>query len=647
MEEAYRRALKSRITVIGLSAFVLLAIASVNAQQIIVGENLLVSAEPEKMHTETLIAADPKNPNRLLGCAIVFLDGVRRRTTAVYASSDGGKSWKQTLDTRNFFYSSDPAIAFGLNGVAYYSAIVNVNADDREVVLIYRSSDGGRTWQTPTIIPYIDREYISVDNTGGKYHGRVYINGIGIVQGIDGTKYAHAVQLYSSRDGETFLRSADRASLGDGFIFGMGNSVVLSDGTLAFLFSEPKDRKEAELARSQQRFGQYDTSRYFNARLKIATSVNGGESLLVPVTIDDFYQSYGAFNSWLPYLAVDPGSHPFKDRLYAVWPDMRSGRSEILFSYSADNGKTWSEAKNISEDQPFPEVNSGPNNFMPVVSVNTTGVVGVMWYDRRDIPDGLGWYVRFAASLDGGETWLPSVRVSRVPASQSKNERLFTRADASGGSRLKLNVGLVGLQFAGADTAGMAADAAGGFHPFWVDNRTGTPQVWTATVEVKGNVWKHGSAELAELDDLSDKVTWEVIAASYDRSTNLITASVQLKNRSANVLTGPVKIRALSLRSALGILEVMNPDNNQKGEGALWDFSDALPQGMLKPDETSATKNLIFRLSNVQPFKQGNVYKHGLLSLEARVLGKLAGKNISVLKGVPAETNNRSVPRPH
>ena len=91
----------------------------------------------------------------------------------------------------------------------------------------------------------------------------------------------------------------------------------------------------------------------------------------------------------------------------------------------------------------------------------------------------------------------------------------------------------------------------------------------------------------------------------------------------------------------------MNPDNNQKGEGALWDFSDALPQGMLKPDETSATKNLIFRLSNVQPFKQGNVYKHGLLSLEARVLGKLAGKNISVLKGVPAETNNRSVTRPH
>lgn len=645
MERIFARRFKAGIAALSLCGLGIFP-QFINAQQITVGENLLVSVEPEKMHTETLIAADPRDSNRLLGCAIVFLDGARRRSTAVYASSDGGKRWKKTLDTRNFFYSSDPAIAFGVDGIAYYSTIVNVNAGDRSAVMVYRSTNGGQTWQTPIVIPYIDREYIAVDQTGGKYHGRVYINGVGIVQGIEATRHASAVQLYLSRDGQIFVSAGERASLGDGFIYGMSNSVVLSDGTLAFLFSEPKDRNESELARKNQRFGQYDVSNYFNARLKIAISTDGGESLLPPVTVADFYQSYAAFNSWIPYLAVDPGSGPFKDRLYAVWPDVRSGRSEILLSYSSDKGKTWSEAKTISDDRPFADDNSGPNNFMPVVSVNAAGVVGVTWYDRRDIPDGLGWYVRMAASLDGGETWLPSVRVSTAPASQSKNEKLFTRTDSSGGSSLRLNVALVGLQFAGADTAGMAADAAGRFHPFWVDNRTGTPQVWTATVQVNGDVWKNGSAALANLDDLSDKVTWEIIDASYDRSTNLITASVQLKNRSSNVLTGPVKVRALGLRSALGVLEVVNPDNNQKAEGAVWDFSDSLSQGTLKPNETSATKNLIFRLSSVQPFKQGNVYRYGLLSLEARVLGKLADKNISVLKGVPGETNNRPISRP-
>jgi len=36
------------------------------------------------------------------------------------------------------------------------------------------------------------------------------------------------------------------------------------------------------------------------------------------------------------------------------------------------------------------------------------------------------------------------------------------------------------------DTAGLAAAADGTFHPLWVDYRTGTPQVWTATVTVRG-----------------------------------------------------------------------------------------------------------------------------------------------------------------
>jgi hypothetical protein len=38
----------------------------------------------------------------------------------------------------------------------------------------------------------------------------------------------------------------------------------------------------------------------------------------------------------------------------------------------------------------------------------------------------------------------------------------------------------------GGDTAGLAADAAGVFHPVWIDNRTGTHQMWTTSVSVQG-----------------------------------------------------------------------------------------------------------------------------------------------------------------
>jgi hypothetical protein len=123
---------------------------------------------------------------------------------------------------------------------------------------------------------------------------------------------------------------------------------------------------------------------------------------------------------------------------------------------------------------------------MPEIAVNRTGVVGVMWYDRRDHPDNLGWDVRFAASFDGGASFLPSVKASErgtsFPSGASRDAR---PAAKPGDERAQINNGRDSFTFMGGDTAGLAADAAGVFHLVWVDNRTGVPQVWTAMVTAK------------------------------------------------------------------------------------------------------------------------------------------------------------------
>jgi hypothetical protein len=67
--------------------------------------------------------------------------------------------------------------------------------------------------------------------------------------------------------------------------------------------------------------------------------------------------------------------------------------------------------------------------------------------------------MRVRVSLDGGETWQPSVQVNEKTIQASVKELR--------------------------DTMGLAADAAGAFHPVWIDDRTGTLQVWTATVRVQ------------------------------------------------------------------------------------------------------------------------------------------------------------------
>jgi hypothetical protein len=148
-----------------------------------------------------------------------------------------------------------------------------------------------------------------------------------------------------------------------------------------------------------------------------------------------------------------------------VWPDARFGRrTQILLSHSDDGGRTWNTPRVVSDG---PDSSSaGPNELMPMVAVNRDGIVAVSWYDRRDNPDNLGYWPRLRASLDGGATWLESVRVSSEP-------NRLTAKD------VHLN---------GGDTAGLAADADGRFHLVWIDNRTGVAQAWASAVEVKGSV---------------------------------------------------------------------------------------------------------------------------------------------------------------
>lgn len=85
----------------------------------------------------------------------------------------------------------------------------------------------------------------------------------------------------------------------------------------------------------------------------------------------------------------------------------------------------------------------------------------------------ISYWVRFSASLDGGETWLPSVRVST-------DANLVNPAEKE-------------TRFNGGDTAGLTADADGVFHACWIDNRAGVHQMWTTTVAVRGAVRRHRS----------------------------------------------------------------------------------------------------------------------------------------------------------
>jgi hypothetical protein len=235
------------------------------------------------------------------------------------------------------------------------------------------------------------------------------------------------------------------------------NGVVGNDGTFFALVAELDDSKRNMSYRTDAA----SAPSAANAVLNVLVSQDGGKTLGLAGKIGDAYYDWRVPQLSMPALAINRSRGQFRDQLYAVWPDARyDHRTRILFSSSIDRGRTWTPPTIVDDDAGVHAANSRPNDFMPVVAVNRSGVVGVSWYDRRDHPDNLGYYVSFRASVDGGSTWLPSVRVSTAAHVSSDDTRK--------------NSG---------DTAGLAADADGVFHPVWIDNRTGIPQMWTATVK--------------------------------------------------------------------------------------------------------------------------------------------------------------------
>jgi hypothetical protein len=160
------------------------------------------------------------------------------------------------------------------------------------------------------------------------------------------------------------------------------------------------------------------------------------------------------------------------------------------------------------------------------------------------------------------------------------------------------------------------------FHPLWADNRTGLHQLWTASISVKGVV--RPNPELKDLEDITEKVTLELLRAEYDRKTDSLTVDVRRTNTSRNNLLTPFKARIVGLRSDIaGQPAIITEQNNRRGVGTLLSFAEANNGSTLRPGESTGVKRFIFQLSNTRPLAQGRDVKLGLINLEMLVFGRI------------------------
>jgi len=609
----------------GIGGVLALAAASEAAvPKVVVGPNILVSRDGDVPHVELIVATSPRTSKNLIGGAITATRPNGGWACRAYSSTDGGATWKASEFAEQVKWGGgDPQVAYTAQGTALMVALTMNKSDkgkDCASMHVWRSEDGGETWQTTPGMPCNpswDHEQIIVDTTKGRFSGRIYIAAL-----YDYPVYRVGV-FRSDDDGRTWVGPVEAANGGGKIGINDVTPMVLSDGTLVVPYGDfpflPENRPTKGIA---------------HENFWTVESTDGGVTFSAPrrsvsqsINIDDKESKIAGFGKF----AADSDGTTYRDRLYTVWEDARFGNYRIMFSRSADRGKTWSEPRLLESG-----LDKGVKQWQPAIAVNKDGVVGLTWFDSREDKDGKKYHQYFSASVDGGDTFTKPAQISSE----------ISDPDGRGNSQLApmvwVHEGQISLSVisaasrwgSGGDYMGLAADKDGAFHPFWADARSGTFQIYTAKVAVEvppkedpskksGATAPAAAAKPASPPplvetSLVDKVEFVFDPTSWDPQSKQLEIPVRLKNVSTQPIYAPIRVEVVGYgfpeyendddkkRNAENAPTLLNTSNGKGKEGAVVEMGQAIAGAdSLQPG--ALTNPVVLKLQLVDPTKMPGV----------------------------------------
>jgi hypothetical protein len=391
------------------------------------------------------VASDPKNPGHLL---VGSYDGNCYRYSGVlgvFASSDGGSQWTQSCFEASGFYTSDgsPRVGYDLKGQAYASGDYQHDGYHTGFIAVQRSVDGVH-WSSPVkalwegFEPYYSS--LAIDNNpGSPFANSVYVSG------LVNTANGQRVFASHSNDGGSTWQAVPVAPVQVYPAQGAWTSLsVGKDGTvyLAWMYCN-----------SGPGFCGDD-----NGYVILTKSSDGGNSWSYPTLITTVVLNHGslpnsnaAILDW-PSIAIDNTTGPHSGTLYVAAYSWTGTFLQVRVVRSTDGGNTWSTpvdvAPGITHDQ-----------FYPWLSVSPTGLVGVMWLDRRNDPANIKYQAFAGISNDGGASFQPNVQLTQS----------FSNPD----------------DVSYADYMGSTWDGANDFIAAWTDSSSGVAQDMVGGIRLK------------------------------------------------------------------------------------------------------------------------------------------------------------------
>jgi hypothetical protein len=416
--------------------FLVVAISIAQAQTVkVLYERKLNLGLDDKILVEHHLSYHPAKPNHLL-LSGMYLHPTDSSDYGVFSvvSEDNGKTWKY-IKVFSEPEAADPWAEVLINSKAVLTILGLKN------MYVFYSKDAGITWEKDSINlgTAFDHQTLITD----EQRSIIYVVGI---------KGKNIYINQSANNSITFSKPST-------FRFSNLSSntltpIVLSDGTVLIPF---------------------------NTYQRLSLSANGTEkreflekSLQWLIPFDGATGTFGtpmyisqSCERGFPVLAVDKSSTLFKDRLYYVCSNQTN--NQILFHWSSTKGKSWSAPIEIKQYNHALHPLRNKFTGIPQVVVNKDGVVGLVWQDRMDDPNGKCQSLYFTASFNGGVDFIKPIKVS------TNLSCMETPANIWGGERYK----------SGGDYLGFVAKPNGNFQVTWADARVGRSQIYMSEIEVK------------------------------------------------------------------------------------------------------------------------------------------------------------------
>jgi len=342
-----------------------------------------------QLQNEEQVVANPTNPQNLVAVWRDFRLGYRQ--VGYGYSFDGGQTWTNPglFVDPHYARDSDPALTVDASGT-FFAMLLAYTGDTGQSngMLLYRSTNGGVTWEERGFaingVPGVfeDKEFIACDRTSSPFAGRIY---------MVWTRFNETnIYCVSSGDQGGTWTTARRVSNAEGNQFPA--LCVGVDGTLYVAWTD-----------------------FFASSIRWDKSTNGGSSFGTDGTITNVVEPQTFLNGGVdsyssPALDADITAGPFSGRVYCCYMDRSSGVGDfdVYVRSSSNGGATWSNRVRVNDDA----IGNGRDQFHPWLTVDNTGIVSVIWLDRRQDPANCAWHCYISQSFDGGATWSPNQQVS-------------------------------------------------------------------------------------------------------------------------------------------------------------------------------------------------------------------------------------------